>query len=248
MRVDRGRVAERMVTGLPRSLGQQQAHVHGRRVRHRVGHAAGGGERVGGVAAVGSGDTGERLGGDVEGLELVVAERPVDEAGPGVGATRVAQRRGEAEVDLVEARVLHVGVNGRAADGAAQDVDVFVRHRVHRIALAERARLDDRVLGVEEADRELQLVVAVQRLRHSRCRIVEAGEVVVARLDDQHLEARLGQGIRRCRAARAAADDDRVEAGQPSVAEDVRYRGGKAHSGGGSRRQNGSENSVPPTS
>ena len=89
---------------------------------------------------------------------------------------------------------------------------------------AEGARLDDRILAIEEADRRLQLVVAVARDRHAGRRIVEPGEVVVAGLEDQHVQAGAGQHVRRGRAAGAAADDDGVERVEAGVAEDVRRR------------------------
>ena len=125
-RVDRRRVAERRVAGLRRrrSESSRPTYISGRR-RHRIRSRTARGERDRCRAM--PGDAGDVLGFGVERLELVVGQRPVDEAGAVGSAARVAQRRGEAEVDLVEARVLHVGVDRGAADGAVEDVDVRVR-------------------------------------------------------------------------------------------------------------------------
>ena len=87
---------------------------------------------------------------------------------------------------------------------------------------AAGARLDDRILPIPDADRRFQLVVAVARDRHAGRRIVEAWKVVVAGLDDQHLQA--GAWSARSAAAEPPAplpmmsDVEAIEAG---IAENV---------------------------
>src|SRR5262249_5422071 len=86
------------------------------------------------------------------------------------------------------------------------------------LLVAPGAGLDARIGRDEAAIRELELVVG--EARHGELRgVVEALEMVRARLEHEHLEAELAAHVGGGAAARAAADHERVEMGQVRVAD-----------------------------
>ena len=171
--------------------------------RHRVGAGPPGGVRVAGVVP---GDADEALGGRVVRLELVVAERPVDEVGTFDGAELGAG----VEVDLAKARELPVGVEPAAADRGRQVVHpAGVDPVALALAVTEGARLEERVGAEEVAGEALHLVVADVTAR--RVRGLEVEQVVRALLEHDHRPSRVGEDVGGGRPCGSGPDDDGVD-------------------------------------
>ena len=134
----------------------------------------------------------------VEGGEVVVADRPVDE----VRALDGAQLAAQAEVDRLEPVEVAAHVHGAAADAVGGPAGVAAL-----VLLGGAAAVEVRLVPGE---RHEEVAPAVQDLV-----VVEVGGLVVGALLQQHdLVARAGQLQRHRRAAGAGADDADVHLGQ----------------------------------
>ena len=141
-------------------------------------------------------------------LQVVVADRPVDD----VGSCRSA--RGptrQLEVDRAKTRQLAVGVKARTADRRRHALftsPVRMRSPSASLRMTVRARLEERI-GPEEVPAE-ELDLVVRHVPERTVGLVEREQVVAALLQHDHRPAGRGEHVGRGRAGGAGADDHRV--------------------------------------
>ena len=158
-----------------------------------------------GLRGVVAGDTDEPFGVGVVRLELVVAERPVDD----VGAVDRPELGARVEVDFAKPRQFAVGVESAAADRRREVVDLAGPVAVVVVVgVAERARFEQGIGSEEVPGRELDLVVA--HVPEGPERRLELEQVVAALLEHDHRPPGLGEDMGRGGAARTRPDDHHV--------------------------------------
>src|SRR5579875_25119 len=185
-----------------RARGDQGA-VHGRAWWHGVGVRA---PRCEGVCTCFAGDPDQALGLGVEGLQIVVADRPVRHAGTLQGPEMTQ----EGEVLLTKARHLAVRVDSSATNGRREVVDVadeavFTLSR----AYPKRPRFEPWIRTEEVPAQVLDLVVGElgEQLRWP----LEVDQVVLPSLEDEHRPSSCGQDVSCSRSTGARTDDDGIE-------------------------------------